>query len=123
VPWGEQRSSARSVGAAWPGAIPGPAPARILDPPEAAELLGPDGRAVVVGARGEASSTPAVLRCDLLPDGGGAVTSWAGPWAHDVRWWDRRARSRRVYWQVVLGDVACLVAVARATASLEAIYD
>jgi protein ImuB len=123
VPWGEQRSPARSVGAAWPGAIPGPAPARIIDPPAAAELLGPDGRAVVVGARGEASSAPAALRCDLLPDDGGAVTSWAGPWAHDVRWWDRRARSRRVYWQVVLGDVACLVAVARATASLEAIYD
>jgi hypothetical protein len=40
-----------------------------------------------------------------------------------VRWWDRRARSRRVYWQVILGDVACLVAVERITASLEAIYD
>jgi hypothetical protein len=68
------------------------------------------------------------VRCAALPGAGGAVTAWAGPWAHDARWWDRRARARRAYWQVLVdvpdgGRVACLVAVTGTHAALEAIYD
>ena len=74
-------------------------------------------------SRGEASGAPAVLRCDLLPDRGGEVTAWAGPWAQDVRWWDRLGRTRRVHWQVVVGEVACLVRVERGHATLDALYD
>jgi hypothetical protein len=57
------------------------------------------------------------------------VQAWAGPWAHDVRWWDPPARRRRVLWQLVVdagpdaGTVACLVAVVAGTAGVEAIYD
>jgi protein ImuB len=103
--------------------VPGPAPARVLAPPPPAELLDVHGRPVVVSARGEASGVPAVLRCRDLPDQGGPVVAWAGPWAQDVRWWDRRARARRVHWQVVVGEVACLVRVERATAVVAALYD
>jgi hypothetical protein len=65
-----------------------------------------------------------VLRCAALPGGGGAVVAWAGPWLHDLRWWDRVKRRRRALWQVVLrDDVACIVAVEGGRAALEAVYD
>jgi protein ImuB len=108
---------------AWPGAVPGPAPARVLSPPVPAELLDGDGRPVTVTTRGDASGAPAVLRCTALPQQGGAITAWAGPWAQDVRWWDRHVRARRVHWQVVVGEVACLVRVEHGTTVLDALYD
>jgi hypothetical protein len=53
--------------------------------------------------------------------------AWAGPWPHDLRWWDRNARRRRVLWQIVTesadGTVACLVALEGSRAGLEALYD
>jgi len=79
--------------------------------------------------RGEVSAPPAVLDCPALPGGGGPLVAWAGPWAHDLRWWSQRRR--RVLWQVVVGErggvggtqVACLVAVERGRAGVEALYD
>ena len=107
--------------------MPGPAPARVHDPPLAAALLDAAGRPVVVSGRGEASAAPARLVLRGLPDGGGPVTAWAGPWPHDLRWWDRSARRRRALWQVVVdrdqGDLACLVAVEGEAAFVEAVYD
>jgi hypothetical protein len=53
------------------------------------------------------------------------VVAWAGPWAYDLRWWAQRRR--RVLWQVVVDtpdtEVACLVALERGRAAVEAIYD
>jgi protein ImuB len=136
VPWGDPREPARPVDAVaapganvaevppWPGTIPGPAPARVLDPPRAAQLLDDDGRPVAVTGRGDASAPPAHVRCDALPAGGGAVSAWAGPWAHDLRWWDARSRARCARWQVVVAPgVACLVALSGGRATVEAIYD
>ena len=108
VPWGEPRdvTPPLAVGPVasgpWPGTVPGPSPARVFDPPVGAELLDADGQAVAVSGRGEQSAAPAELRCGALPGGGGHITSWVGPWLHDVRWWERRARSRRALWQVVV---------------------
>ncbi len=140
VPWGDLREPARPIDAVaapganalevppWPGAIPAPGPARVFDPPRPAELLDAGGAPVTVSGRGDPSRPPARVRCAALPGAGGEVTAWAGPWAHDARWWDRRAQSRRVYWQVLVvapdGErVACLVAVSAGRAALEAIYD
>ena len=130
VPWGEPRDDGTAAGAevpAWPGAIPGPPPARVHAPALPAELLDDDDQPITVNSRGESSATPARVRCDALPDGGASITAWSGPWAHDLRWWDRVARRRRVLWQVIVGDgdeqVACLVAVERGRAGIEAIYD
>ena len=103
--------------------MPGPAPARVLVPPPPAELLDAAGRPVTVSSRGEASGTPAQLRCHALPSQGGEITAWAGPWAQDVRWWDRRGWARRVHWQVVVGEVACLVRVERGETMIDALYD
>jgi protein ImuB len=128
VPWGEVRDDTVGAGASvpWPGAVPGPAPARIFDPPLAAELVDADGEPVTVSGRGEASAPPAALWCDALPAGGGALTAWNGPWAHDLRWWDHRRR--RALWQVVVeaedgGGAACLVVLEHGRATVEAIYD
>ena len=126
IPWGEPRD-VPDPPAPWPGAVPGPAPARVFDPPLPAEMLDADGHAITVTGRGEQSSSPAALRCAALAGGGGAVTSWIGPWLHDLRWWDRR--KRRALWQVVVetgedgNGIACLVSVTRGQASIEAIYD
>jgi len=134
VPWGDAREPERPLvvdtfPAAWPGALPAPFPARVLDPPAPAQLSDEHGNAVVVTGRGEQSGDPARLECAVLPGGGGAVRGWAGPWASDVRWWDPLARRRGARWQVVVdcgaagGDVACVVLVEAGRAGVEAIYD
>jgi protein ImuB len=136
VPWSEPREPAPNapIGPVagpvavetppWPGAIPGPAPARVLDPPVPAALTDDLVRPVVVSTRGEVSAGPAFLRSDALPGGGGAVTAWAGPWPQDLRWWDRSTRARRVAWQVVVAETtACLVHVERGHATVTALYD
>jgi protein ImuB len=107
VPWGDPREPELplAVGpevAAWPGALPPPFPARVFDPPVPAELVDARGDAVAVNGRGEQLLPPAHVRCRALPAGGGAVRAWAGPWAHDVRWWDARAHRRCARWQLVV---------------------
>jgi protein ImuB len=126
VPWGEAREPGRET-PPWPGAVPGPAPARVFDPPVPAELVDAAGAPVAVSGRGEPSAPPAGLRCAVLPDGGGELAAWSGPWAHDLRWWD--ARRRRALWQVVVesgpdgAGVACLVVLERGRTAVEAVYD
>lgn len=84
-PWGEPRDELRA--APWPGAVPGPAPARVHASPEPASLLDDHGEPVRVSGRGDASRAPAELHSGALAGGGGAVVAWAGPWPHDLRWW------------------------------------
>jgi protein ImuB len=107
--------------------VPSPAPARVLDPPAPAELLDRDGAAVVVSGRGDTSGVPGEVRSVALPGGGGAVVAWAGPWLHDVRWWDPVEQRRHARWQLVVRaggvDIACLLALERGRAVLEALYD
>jgi len=139
VPWGEPRDEPVAVDAApWPGAVPGPAPARVHAAPVPAELLDASGDPVQVSGRGEAPTAPVRLRSDALPGGSGVVVAWSGPWAHDLRWWDRITRRRRALWQVVVTcpdprpeaggaareqQLACLVAVEGGRAAVEAVYD
>ncbi len=123
VPFGEE-APAPSGSEPWPGAVPAPAPAVVFQPARPAELLDAGGRPVTVTGRGEASGAPACLLCPDMPGGGGVVEGWAGPWLHDLRWWDASGRRRRALWQVkVAGGVAALVAVEGGRASLEALYD
>ena len=76
----------------------------------------------MVSARGDPSGEPARLRCEVLV-AAGAVEAWAGPWLHDVRWWDGAAHRRRAWWQVVAAGAACLVATEGGRAYVEALYD
>ena len=123
VPFGEVPTPAREPAAPWPGAVPAPAPAIVFRPARPAELLDAGGSPVSVSARGEPSGAPVRLRSPALPGGGGPVEAWAGPWLHDLRWWDGPSRRRRALWQVVCAGVACLVAVEGGEAQLEAVYD
>jgi protein ImuB len=133
VPWGEPREPLRPLVVdgevpSWPGAVPPPSPARVFEPPLRAQLLDADGRSVTVSGRGVQSSSPARLRCDGLPAGGGEIVAWAGPWAYDVHWWDLDSRRRRARWQVLVAtpddvEVACLVSVESGLAGVEAVYD
>jgi protein ImuB len=123
VPWGEPREPSRDDQATWPGAIPGPAPARVFDPPYPAELLDGDGRPVTVSARGEVGAEPVALRCPGLGAGGGRIEASFGPWPHVLRWWDRTTRRRCAHWQIVVGGVACLVALEGGAAFVTAVYD
>jgi protein ImuB len=84
----------------WPGQLPEPAPAVLLDDP--VELLDAEGNPVRVTARGLFSTDPARLRS---PEHSAALRWWAGPWPVDERWWDpgsaRAGRTARA--QVLLG--------------------
>ena len=58
----------------------------------------------------------------------GAVTGWAGPWAHDVRWWDPDAHERCARYQLLVGEpeevqTAVIAVVENGRAAIEAIYD
>lgn len=106
--------------APWPGSVPPPAPARVPHPPLPAALSDSRGRAVRVSGRGELSAPPARVECEVVR---AAVDGWAGPWVHDVRWWDPARRRRRALFQVVAGGVALLLSIERGEAAVEAVYD
>lgn len=117
---GETDQGSRGQGP-YPGRIPPPAPARVFDPPLAAELVDATGAPVRVSGRGEVSAPPARLDSGVVR---GRVRQWGGPWVHDVRWWDERHRRRRALFQVeVEGGVAGLVSLEGGRTYLTALYD
>jgi protein ImuB len=77
----------------------------LLDPPRPIQVLDEAGRSVLVTERGAVPMPPATL---LLPgDRPRPITSWAGPWPVDERWWTREhghredRRSVRARFQLV----------------------
>jgi protein ImuB len=127
VPWGEDRTRVRDPAEPWPGRLPSPAPSVLIDPPRPVRVLDESGQPVVITDRGAVVRPPA--RLDLAAEECLAVTSWAGPWPVDERWWDPASSARVVRLQLV--DVhgrAYLVAgeMSRDTAprwALEGVYD
>jgi protein ImuB len=99
VSWGEDATVAREPAQPWPGRLPAPAPAVLVDPPAPIRVLDETGQPVVVTERGGLLRPPARLG---VADGVSlAVTSWAGPWPVDERWWDPAQRSRVARLQLV----------------------
>jgi len=99
VPWGDEPVPLRSPEQPWPGRLPDPAPSVLLDPPRPAQLLDAARRPVVVTERGTMPAPPALFGLDDGPVT--AVTSWAGPWPVDERWWSAEEARRVVRCQVV----------------------
>jgi protein ImuB len=93
VPWGEDRAPAREPMQPWPGRLPSPAPSVLIDPPASVAVLDETGGPVVITERGGVLRPP--TRLGVGDDPPVAVTSWAGPWPADERWWDP-AQSARV---------------------------
>jgi len=89
-------------GPPWPGRLPSPQPAVVLDRPEPITVADCGGSPVTVNGRGEASAEPW-----QVTDSAGhsrTVTAWAGPWPLDERWWRPPARRRQARFQLVLDD-------------------
>ncbi|MBO3085873.1 DNA polymerase Y family protein [Cellulomonas fengjieae] len=61
-PWGEQAEPARPVDRPWPGRLPDPAPATVLDPPERVDVRDATGAPVVLDVRSGMSGEPAWVR-------------------------------------------------------------
>jgi protein ImuB len=99
VPWGEDRAPAREPVRPWPGRLPSPAPSVLIDPPTPVLVLDATGQPVVVSDRGGVVRPPA--RFGVGADPPVAVTSWAGPWPVDERWWDPAERTRVARLQLV----------------------
>jgi protein ImuB len=99
VPWGDEPVAIRSPEQPWPGRLPAPAPSVLLDPPRAAQVLDAGGRSVVVTDRGAMPAPPALFA--LGGEQPVAITSWAGPWPVDERWWSPDAARHVVRCQLV----------------------
>ncbi|NIH94588.1 protein ImuB [Mycolicibacterium fluoranthenivorans] len=100
---GDEPAPAADPHQPWPGQLPEPAPAVLLDDP--VELLDAEGNPVRVTNRGLFSADPVHLRS---PESAAVLQWWAGPWPVDERWWDpgspRAGRTARA--QVLLGSMA-----------------
>jgi protein ImuB len=103
TPWGDDPEPTRSPQQPWPGRMPAPSPTVLIDPPRPVRVLDERGRTVRVTDRGAVPMPPA--RFALGGDGPPtAITSWAGPWPVDERWWDPAAARQIARFQLV--DVA-----------------
>ncbi|WP_144764165.1 DNA polymerase Y family protein [Curtobacterium sp. 9128] len=116
VPWGDAPAAdlASLRDRPWPGRLPGPPPATVLERPRPVDVVASDGGSVDVDDRGALTGVPERFRAEA--DRGGrfaSVTAWAGPWPLVVRWWE--AGGRRLHrlqlvdaegraWYLVLAD-------------------
>lgn len=106
VAFGEKTKNTKSAGGnhSWPGAIPTPNPA--ITPVAAraeVDVLDAHGKAVGVTGRATMTAEPAVVRHGAQTY---RVSSWAGPWPIDERWWvpDETRRAARMQVQATAAD-------------------
>lgn len=148
VAWGDDPSPLQPLEAPWPGRLPAPEPATVLQEPQVVTLLDAAAKPVTCSARGHLSAPPAALVIASRPAtsrsarGGGShggapqpgaqpgppsgdhrVQAWSGPWPVTEGWW-REGGRRRAYLQVLpAGCPALLLALAGGQWHLEAVYD
>ena len=113
----------------WPGQLPQPAPAVLLDDP--VEVLDCQGNPVRVSARGMFTAEPVRLDGARSPYRG-ELSWWAGPWLVEERWWEPEpdqeesgpSRSGRIARaQVLLAETALLLCYRRGRWYLEGAYE
>jgi len=77
-----------------------------------------------VGVTSRSLLTRAPTRLSIAGGPWEEITSWAGPWTADERWWDPAVHRRRARFQVVVGaGCAHLVTLEGGRWWLEATYD
>ena len=81
IPLGDEPVPRADPGPPWPGRLPEPSPAVLLDDP--VELLDAEGNPIRVTSRGMLSADPARL---TVHGRGERLRWWAGPWPVDERW-------------------------------------
>jgi protein ImuB len=122
VPWGDERSPHRPAERPWPGRLPAPAPATVLDEPTPIEIRTADGKPLRVDDRSALTGPPATVHKGR--SGSVEVVAWAGPWPVDERWWAPAEASRLTRLQLCLADgTALLVAVTDGRWAVEGVYD
>ncbi|HTY31728.1 DNA polymerase Y family protein [Mycobacterium sp.] len=104
IPLGDEPVPRADPGLPWPGQLPEPSPAVLLDDP--VDLLDAQGDSIRVTGRGMFSADPARLTVRGRDE---PLCWWAGPWPVDERWWDDRPEagqggSRTARAQVLLED-------------------
>jgi len=123
VPWGDREQTPRPVDRPWPGALIGMPPTTVFPERRPCTLLTPTGDPVAVDERGIVNGPPV----RFIPPGSGrplAVTSWAGPWPIEERWWDSEATRSLHRFQLVTEDSqAWLVVLEAGFTWAEARYD
>jgi protein ImuB len=105
TPLGDEPVPHADPGQPWPGQLPEPSPAVLLDDP--VELLDAQGNPIRVTSRGMFSAEPARLVARGRDD---PLRWWTGPWPVDERWWDpglRKGRTARA--QVLLESERALL--------------
>ena len=120
TPLGDEPAPRADPGLPWPGRLPEPSPAVLLDDP--VDLLDAQGNPVRVTNRGLFSADPARLTVHGRDD---RLDWWAGPWPVDERWWDPDVgRGRTARAQVLLeGERAFLLCYRRRRWYLEGSYE
>ncbi len=107
----------------WPGQLPQPAPAVLLEyQPGPVEVLDAQSNPVRVTARGMFTAEPVRL------DGAetayrGELSWWAGPWSVDERWWESERSGRTARAQVLVGDTALLLCYRQRRWYIEGVYE
>ncbi len=99
TPWQQAPRAARDPEAPWPGAIPAPHPARVIDTP--IELLDESGASVSARPSG-LERPPALLR--IPGSGAHRIVDHSSAWPVDTGWWDPEVRQYRVRLQVLADD-------------------
>ena len=98
VAWGDPRERTTPPDATWPGRLPAPSPATVLDRPVPAQVFDAEGRPVGTTGREQVTAAP----CRLSIAGGPRrdIVAWAGPWPAAAG--RRRPGPRRARLQLVL---------------------
>lgn len=136
IPLGDEPIPRDAPDRPWPGQLPQPAPAVLLDVPmdvpggssvgeigdALVEVLDAQSNPVRVTARGMFTAEPVRL------DGGeapyrGALSWWAGPWPVDERWWEPERSGRVARAQVLVGDTALLLCYRQRRWYVEGVYE
>ena len=119
TPLGDEPVPHADPGLPWPGQLPDPSPAVLLDDP--VELLDAQGNPIRVTGRGLFSADPARLTVRGQQD---RLRWWAGPWPVDERWWDPEGKGRTARAQVLLeGEHALLLCYRQRRWYLEGRYE
>lgn len=87
IPLGDEPVPQADPDLPWPGRLPEPSPAVLLDDP--VELLDAQNNPIRVNSRGLFSADPARL---VVHGRGERLCWWGGPWPVDERWWDDRGQ-------------------------------
>lgn len=121
VPLGDELVPESDPAAPWPGRLPEPAPAAVLDSRPEVALEDCNGAPVLVTERGVFDSVPDRLRWGTRV---WQLRGWAGPWSVDERWWDPAASHNAARAQVLLDEPkALLLAFHDSAWSVEGVYE